>query len=103
MRLELGSRLVEQRTDSGFAQGPSSMAWKKFREDYSARRIRGRGFNLAVRVRKCFQNIVKELLEQLNGCLLPSWKGRNDPDGRAMILNMFVHRAHHRPRCEVYP
>ena len=49
VRLELGSRLVEQRTNSGFAQGPSSMAWKKFREDYWARRIRGRGFNLAVR------------------------------------------------------
>jgi hypothetical protein len=24
---------------------------------------------------------------------IPSWKGRNDPDGRAMILNMFVHTA----------
>jgi uncharacterized damage-inducible protein DinB len=31
-----------------------------------------------------------------------SWKGRNDPDGRAMILNMFVHTAHHRAQCEVY-
>jgi DinB superfamily len=27
---------------------------------------------------------------------IPSWKGRNDPDGRAMVLNMFVHTAHHR-------
>src|SRR5215468_8036251 len=33
---------------------------------------------------------------------LPSWKGRTDPDGRAMILNMFVHTAHHRAQCEVY-
>ena len=33
---------------------------------------------------------------------LPSWKGRNDPDGRAMIMNMFVHTAHHRAQCEVY-
>lgn len=33
---------------------------------------------------------------------LPSWKGRNDPDGRAMALNMFVHTAHHRAQCEVY-
>jgi uncharacterized damage-inducible protein DinB len=24
------------------------------------------------------------------------------PDGRAMILNMFVHTAHHRAQCEVY-
>jgi uncharacterized damage-inducible protein DinB len=33
---------------------------------------------------------------------VPSWKGRTDPDGRAMILNMFVHTAHHRAQCEVY-
>lgn len=33
---------------------------------------------------------------------IPSWKGRHDPDGRAMILNMFVHTAHHRAQCEVY-
>ena len=33
---------------------------------------------------------------------IPSWKGRADPDGRAMILNMFVHTAHHRAQCEVY-
>ena len=33
---------------------------------------------------------------------IPSWKGRNDPDGRAMLLNMLVHTAHHRAQCEVY-
>lgn len=33
---------------------------------------------------------------------IPSWKGRPDPDGRAMIINMFVHTAHHRAQCEVY-
>jgi uncharacterized damage-inducible protein DinB len=33
---------------------------------------------------------------------VPSWKGRQDPDGRAMIINMFVHTAHHRAQCEVY-
>jgi uncharacterized damage-inducible protein DinB len=33
---------------------------------------------------------------------IPSWKGRTDPDGRAMIINMFVHTAHHRAQCEVY-
>jgi uncharacterized damage-inducible protein DinB len=33
---------------------------------------------------------------------IPSWKDRPDPDGRAMILNMFVHTAHHRAQCEVY-
>ena len=33
---------------------------------------------------------------------IPSWKERPDPDGRAMILNMFVHTAHHRAQCEVY-
>jgi uncharacterized damage-inducible protein DinB len=41
--------------------------------------------------------------EQLNRTWhIPSWKGRTDPDGRAMILNMFVHTAHHRAQCEVY-
>ena len=44
---------VVARTESGFAQGPSSMAWKKFREDYSARRIHGRRvLHLAVRNRE---------------------------------------------------
>jgi uncharacterized damage-inducible protein DinB len=33
---------------------------------------------------------------------LPTWKDRPDPDGRAMILNMLVHTAHHRAQCEVY-
>jgi uncharacterized damage-inducible protein DinB len=33
---------------------------------------------------------------------IPSWKGREQPNGRAMILNMFVHTAHHRAQCEVY-
>jgi uncharacterized damage-inducible protein DinB len=33
---------------------------------------------------------------------IPSWKGHTDPDGRAMIMNMFVHTAHHRAQCEVY-
>jgi uncharacterized damage-inducible protein DinB len=33
---------------------------------------------------------------------IPSWKGRTDPNGRAMIVNMFVHTAHHRAQCEVY-
>ena len=33
---------------------------------------------------------------------LPTWKGRTDPDGRAMLINMLVHTAHHRAQCEVY-
>ena len=33
---------------------------------------------------------------------IASWQGRSDPEGRAMILNMFVHTAHHRAQCEVY-
>jgi uncharacterized damage-inducible protein DinB len=33
---------------------------------------------------------------------IPSWQGRTDPDGRAMIMNVFVHTAHHRAQCEVY-
>lgn len=45
------------------------------------------------------QITAKELQRTWN---IPSWKGRNNPDGRAMILNMFVHTAHHRAQCEVY-
>jgi uncharacterized damage-inducible protein DinB len=42
-------------------------------------------------------------LEQLKRTWhIPSWKGRTDPEGRAMIINMFVHTAHHRAQCEVY-
>ena len=33
---------------------------------------------------------------------ISSWEGRTDPDGRAMVMNMFVHTAHHRAQCEVY-
>jgi uncharacterized damage-inducible protein DinB len=33
---------------------------------------------------------------------IASWKGRTDPDGRAMLINMLVHTAHHRAQCEVY-
>lgn len=40
--------------------------------------------------------------EQLQKTIHTGWKGRPDPDGRAMMLNMFVHTAHHRAQCEVY-
>lgn len=33
---------------------------------------------------------------------IPSWKDRPNPDGRAMVMNMFVHVAHHRAQMEVY-
>ena len=33
---------------------------------------------------------------------IPSWQGRTDPDGRAMMMNMLVHTAHHRAQSEVY-
>lgn len=32
---------------------------------------------------------------------IPSRKIRTQPEGRAMIVNMFVHPAHHRAQCEV--
>ena len=40
--------------------------------------------------------------EQLQKTFHTGWKDRPDPDGRAMMLNMFVHTAHHRAQCEVY-
>jgi uncharacterized damage-inducible protein DinB len=30
------------------------------------------------------------------------WEGRPEVNGRDMIMNMFVHVAHHRAQCEVY-
>ena len=30
------------------------------------------------------------------------WQGRPEVNGRQMMLNMFVHTAHHRAQCEVY-
>ncbi len=30
------------------------------------------------------------------------WRGRPEVNGRQMMLNMFVHTAHHRAQCEVY-
>ncbi len=62
----------------------------------------------AVRLLEQSFNYVLEALPQITSEELqrtwhiPSWKGRNDPDGRAMIVNMFVHTAHHRAQCEVY-
>jgi uncharacterized damage-inducible protein DinB len=40
--------------------------------------------------------------EQLARNFKVGWKGRPDTDGRNMIMNMFVHAAHHRAQCEVY-
>jgi len=40
--------------------------------------------------------------EQMAKTFKVDWKGRPEPDGRAMMLNMFVHVAHHRAQAEVY-
>ena len=40
--------------------------------------------------------------EQLAKTFKVDWKGRPEASGRAMILNMFVHVAHHRGQAEVY-
>ena len=40
--------------------------------------------------------------EQMAKTFKVDWKGRPEPTGRAMILNMFVHVAHHRAQAEVY-
>ena len=59
--------------------------------------VLGRSFDYVINV------LPKVTPEQLQRTWhIPSWKGRNDPDGRAMIVNMFVHTAHHRAQCEVY-
>jgi uncharacterized damage-inducible protein DinB len=40
--------------------------------------------------------------EQLRKMYKVDWKGRPDVNGRQMMLNMFVHVAHHRAQAEVY-
>jgi uncharacterized damage-inducible protein DinB len=63
----------------------------------SAMRMLEQSFDYVIRV---LPTIAPEQLHRT--WHIPSWKGRPDPDGRAMILNMFVHTAHHRAQCEVY-
>ena len=40
--------------------------------------------------------------EQLAKPFKVDWKGRSEVNGRQMMLNMFVHVAHHRAAAEVY-
>ena len=40
--------------------------------------------------------------EQLTKTFKVDWKGRPEVNGRQMMMNMFVHVAHHRAQCEVY-
>lgn len=63
----------------------------------SALKLLGQSFDYVIAV---LPQITTEQLKRT--WHIPSWKGRNDPDGRAMVLNMFVHTAHHRAQCEVY-
>lgn len=44
--------------------------------------------------------ITSEQLQRASN--MPSFKGRPQPNGRDMMMNMFVHTAHHRAQCEVY-
>jgi uncharacterized damage-inducible protein DinB len=39
---------------------------------------------------------------QLSTMYKVDWKGRSEVNGRQMMLNMFVHVAHHRAQAEVY-
>jgi uncharacterized damage-inducible protein DinB len=40
--------------------------------------------------------------DQLERSFKVDWKGRSETDGANMLINMFVHAAHHRAQCEVY-
>ncbi len=40
--------------------------------------------------------------EQLRATFTVGWKGHPEADGRASVMKMFVHVAHHRARCEAY-
>jgi len=40
--------------------------------------------------------------EQMAKTFKVDWRGRSEVNGRQMMMNMFVHTAHHRAQCEVY-
>lgn len=40
--------------------------------------------------------------DQLTRMYKVDWPGRPEANGRQIMLNMFVHTAHHRAQCEVY-
>lgn len=40
--------------------------------------------------------------EQMAKSFKVDWKGRSEVNGRQMMMNMFVHVAHHRAQAEVY-
>ncbi len=40
--------------------------------------------------------------EQMAKTLKVDWVGRPEVNGRQMMMNMFMHVAHHRAQCEVY-
>ena len=63
----------------------------------TAMKLLGQSFDYVL---EALPNLTSEQLKRT--WHIPSWKGRTDPDGRAMILNMYVHTAHHRAQCEVY-
>ncbi len=79
--------------------GPFAIDFKNLppRDKPTATKLLEQSFDYVIRV------LPGITADQLNRTWhIPSWKGRNDPDGRAMILDMFVHTAHHRAQCEVY-
>ena len=63
----------------------------------TAVRVLEKSFDYVLQV---LPNITNEQLKRI--WYIPFWEGRPDPHGRAMVLNMFVHTAHHRAQCEVY-
>jgi uncharacterized damage-inducible protein DinB len=58
------------------------------------------------RLAKSFDYVLRVLPaltpQQLDKKFKVDWKGRPEATGRQMILNMFVHVAHHRAQAEVY-
>jgi uncharacterized damage-inducible protein DinB len=80
-------------------QGPFPIDFRKLPpgDKPTATKLLEQSFDYVIRV---LPGITPEQLKRT--WHIPSWKGRTEPDGRAMILNMFVHTAHHRAQCEVY-
>ena len=50
----------------------------------------------------CIDQLSKLTTEQLNRMNKVDWVGRPEASGRMVLMNMFVHTAHHRAQAEVY-
>ena len=75
---------------------PPFTEWPKTADKPTALRLLNVSFDYVISL------LPKITPEQMAKTLKVDWKGRPEVNGRQMMMNMFVHTAHHRAQCEVY-